>query len=249
MIAAGILALAFALRLGHVLSQRGDVLFDHPALDEREYVQNARALADGHGEDRPPAWQPPGLTYVLAATFEVAGPGLLAPRLLHVLVSVASCLLLFLIARRLFDARAALAAMAIAAVHGVLVFERGALAGDLDLVPGICSRCGSRCARRVAAGARCGGGGPRARASATFAPTIAPFVVIVAVMLRRPPLVAALLVAMLFAPIVPITARNLLHGGELVVVIPTNGGLNLHVGNNADYAQTFAMRPGITGRC
>jgi hypothetical protein len=62
-----ILVIALGLRLGHVLSQRGDVLFDHPALDEDEYVRSARALATGHGEDRP-YWQPPGLVYAMAAT-------------------------------------------------------------------------------------------------------------------------------------------------------------------------------------
>jgi 4-amino-4-deoxy-L-arabinose transferase-like glycosyltransferase len=126
LILGAILVVALGLRLGHVLSQRGDPLFAHPMLDEAEYVTAARALAAGHGEDRP-YWQPPGIIYALAATFDVAGPGLLAPRLLQIAISVASCALLFVIGARLFGPRAGLAAAALAAVHGVLVFECGAL--------------------------------------------------------------------------------------------------------------------------
>lgn len=238
----GILAVALALRLGHVLMQRGDVLFDHPVLDEDEYVRNARALATGHGEDRP-YWQPPGLVYAMAATMKAAGPGLLAPRLVQVAISVASCLLLFAIARRLFDVRAALAAPAIAAVHGVLVFECSELLPAtwivfLDLLALWLVMRAVESRRTVDAAAA----GLVLGVSAIFSPTIAPFVVVAAILVRRPPAAAALVLAVL-VPVVPVTIRNYQHGHELVAV-STNGGLNLYIGNNADYDATFAMRPG-----
>jgi len=242
LIIGAILALALALRLGHVLAQRGDVLFDHPALDEAEYVQNARALATGHGEDRA-YWQPPGLVYAMAATMKVAGPGLLAPRLVQVAISVASCLLLFAIGRRLFDVRVALAAAAIAALHGVLVFECSELLPatwivlfDLLALWLVLRAAESRRTLDAAAAGLVLG------VSAIFAPTIAPFVVIAAILVRRPAAAAALVVAAL-VPVVPVTVRNYQHGHELVAV-STNGGLNLYLGNNADYDETFAMRPG-----
>ncbi len=242
LIVGGILAVAFALRLGHVLSQRGDVLFDHPALDEDEYVFNARALATGHGEDRP-YWQPPGLVYAMAGTMKAAGPGLLAPRLVQVAISVASCLLLFLIARRLFDVRAALAAAAIAAVHGVLVFECSELLPAtwivfLDLLAlWLVLRAAEtrRIGDALAAGLALG-------VAILFAPTVAPFVVVAAILVRAPRPAAVLVVAAL-VPVVPVAVRNYQHGHE-VVMVSTNGGLNLFIGNNAHYDDTFAMRPG-----
>ena len=202
-----ILAVAFALRLGHVLAQRGDVLFDHPALDEDEYVFNARALATGHGEDRP-YWQPPGLVYAMAATMKAAGPGLLAPRLVQVVISVASCLLLFAVARRLFDVRAALAAAAIAAVHGVLVFECSELLPAtwivfLDLLAlwlvlraAQTKRIGDALAAGLALGV-----------AILFAPTVAPFVVVAAILVRAPRPAAVLVVAAL-VPVVPVAVRG-----------------------------------------
>ena len=217
LILGAILAVALGLRLGHVLSQRGDVLFEHPSLDEGRYVDTARALVAGHVEDRP-YWQPPGLVYTLAATFEVAGPGLLAPRLVQVAVSVASCALLFLIGRRLFDERVGLGAAAIAAVHGVLVFGCGELlpvtwivASDL-LALWLVLRAAQR-RRGVAAAAA----GLAFGVAAVFSPPIAPFAIVAGVLVRRPPAIAALAGGVLL-PIAPKTARNYRHWGELVVI-------------------------------
>lgn len=238
-----ILAVALALRLGLLLEQRSDVLFDHPVLDEQRYVGEARALAAGRAVEDRPYWQPPGIIYALAATFRIAGPGLLTPRLVQVLVSVASCLLLFAIGRRLFGERVGLAAAAILAAHGVVVFESTELLPPtwilfFDLLAlFLLLRAGERRTppRSFAAGVALG-------VSAVFSPTILPFVLVAAVHLRRPSAIAALVAGVLL-PILPVTVRNHRHGGELVL-ISTNGGLNLHLGNNPDYRETFALRPG-----
>ncbi len=237
-----ILLVGVALRLGFVLSQRSDLLFDHPVLDEAEYVKHARSLALGHGEDRP-YWQPPGIVYVLAATFEVAGPGLVAPRILQVLASVASLVLVFLIARRLFDDKKALVATAICALHGVLVYE------CYELLPATWIVLFDLLAlwlllRAVESRSMFDefGAGLALGVSAIFSPTIVPFAIPAAIVLRKP-LSIALFVVGLLLPIIPVTLRNYDHGGEFVPV-STNSGLNLYIGNNADYDTTFAMRPG-----
>lgn len=238
-----ILVVALVLRLIPLLEQRSDILFDHPVLDEQRYVDEARALASGGAVEDRPYWQPPGIIYALAATFRIAGDGLVMPRLIQVLVSVASCLLLFSIGRRLFGERVGLAAAAILAAHGVVVFETTELLPPtwilfFDLVALLLLlRAGERrtAPRSFAAGLALG-------VSAVFSPTILPFVLVAAVHLRRPAAIAALVAGVLL-PILPVTARNHRHGGELVL-ISTNGGLNLHLGNNADYRETFALRPG-----
>jgi 4-amino-4-deoxy-L-arabinose transferase-like glycosyltransferase len=242
LILGAILLVGFALRLAYVLSQRSDLLFDHPVLDEAEYVKHARGLALGHGEDRP-YWQPPGIVYVLAATFKLAGPGLLVPRILQIFASVASCGLVFLIGRRLFDARTGLTATMICALHGVLIYECYELLPatwivlfDLLALWLLLRAVDTRSAvDEFGAGLALG-------VSAIFSPTIIPFVVPAAIILRKP-LSIALLVAGMLLPILPVTLRNYDHGGELVAV-STNSGLNLYIGNNADYEGTFAMRPG-----
>jgi len=238
LILATILVVAFALRLGYVVAQRGDVLFDHPVLDEDSYVKAAHALVEGHADPRP-YWQPPGNVYALAATFEVTND-LLLPRLVQILISVASCGLVFLIGRRLFDPRTGLVAAAITAVHGVLVFECYELLPvtwivfwDL-LALWLLLRVSGRPLAAFATGLALG-------VSAIFSPTILPFSLIAAVLIKKPPAIAALALGIVL-PIAPVTYHNQ-RLGEFVLV-STNGGLNFFLGNNAHYEDTFAMRPG-----
>jgi hypothetical protein len=214
------------------------VLFEHPVLDEDSYVKAAHSVVEGHADPRP-YWHPPGIIYALAATFEISND-LLLPRMIQVLMSVASCGLVFLIGRRLFDPRVGLVAAAITAVHGVLVFECYELLPAtwivfLDLLAlWLLLRVNGRSLAALMTGLAIG-------ASAIFSPTILPFALIAAVVIRKPSAIAALALGVLL-PIAPVTYHN--HRLGEVVLVSANGGLNFFLGNNADYEHTFAMRPG-----
>lgn len=238
-----VLAVALGLRLWMIVGQQADVLFDHPVLDEDRFVVAARAMASGQPVEQRAFWQPPGMLYSLAATFRVAGPGLLVPRVVQALLSTASCLLLFAVGRRLLGIRGGLIAAAIFAVHGVLVFASYELLGAtwmlfFDLLALLLLLVAGE--RRTAPPAFAAG--LALGVSAVFAPTILPFALFAAVWLRRPWSIAALVLGVLL-PILPVTLRNYQHGGELVLV-STNGGINFYLGNNADYHKTLAVRPG-----
>jgi len=238
-----VLAVGLALRVAYILGQRGDLLFDYPVVDEETYVGIGRALADGHPTD-PGAWfQPPGLGYALAVVFRIFGPGLMAPRLVQAVVSTASCALAFLVARRLFSARVALAAAAICAVHGVLVFESyellpptWMLAADLGAL-WLLLRAGNERTPKSALLAGVGFG-----VAAVFGPTVLPFVLFAAAWLRRPALVGALALGVAL-PIAPVTWGNWQRGHE-VVLVSANGGVNFYIGNNERYGDALAIRPG-----
>jgi hypothetical protein len=238
-----ILVVALALRVAVILSARADILFDHPVVDEESYVRLARGLVAGASLDPKVWWQPPGLVYALAVVFRLAGPGLLAPRLVQAAVSTASCGLAFHVARRLFTTPIALATAAICAVHGVLVFESGELlpptwilAADLIAVA-LLLRAGDvrTPASALSAGVAFG-------VSAVFAPTVLPFAALSAAWLRRPVLAAALVVGVL-VPIAPVALGNWNRGHEIVAV-SSNGGANFYIGNNEAYDATLALRPG-----
>jgi len=238
-----ILAVALALRVAYILGQRGDLLFDYPVVDEERYVAIGRALADGHGPEPGPWFHPPGLAYALAAVFWLCGPGLLVARLVQAIVSTASCALAFVVARRLFSPRVALAAAAACAVHGVLVFESyellpptWMLAADL-LALWLLLRAGDARTPRSALRAGIGFG-----VAAVFGPTILPFVVFAAAWLRRPALAAALVLGAA-VPIAPVAWGNWQRGHE-VVLVSTNGGINFYLGNNERTDETLAIRPG-----
>jgi 4-amino-4-deoxy-L-arabinose transferase-like glycosyltransferase len=238
-----VLAVALALRVAYILGQRGDVLFDYPVVDEERYVAMGRALAEGHVADPRPWFHPPGVVYALAAVFWACGPDLLAPRLVQAMVSTASCGLAFAVGRRLFSPRVGLAAAAVCAVHGVLVFETYELlpptwmvASDL-LALWLLLRAAERRTPETSllAGLALG-------VAAVFGPTVLPFAVFAAAWLRRPALVAALAVGVAL-PIAPVTWSNWQRGHE-VVVLSTNGGINFYLGNNDRYEETLAVRPG-----
>jgi tetratricopeptide (TPR) repeat protein len=246
---AAIVVGALVVRLAFIVGQRSDVLFDMPQLDEQRYVHEARALVDGQPseQDRLPYWQPPGVTYVLYATFRVAGPGLLTPRLVAAVASAASCLLLFALARRLFGVRVGLAATTILALHGVVVFE------TYQLLPATYALFFDLAAilLLVVAAGRDDAWGPRVAlaagvalgVSALFVATVLPFALVGAIALRRRPLAVAAFVVGVMLPIAPVTVRNWVRAGE-PVLISANAGLNFYIGNNANYRDTFTTRPG-----
>ncbi len=241
-----ILVMAVVVRLAFILGQRSDVLFDAPQLDERHYVEYASSIIDGKSneQDLLPYWQPPGIVYVLCATFRVAGPGLLAPRIVSVLASAASCLLLFALARQLFGVRVGLAAGAVLALHGVVVFETYELlpptfALFFDLVAILLVLIAAeRGSWRIALGA-----GFALGASALFAATVLPCALVGVVALRRKKLAVIALLVGVVIPIAPVTLRNWIRGGE-PVLISANAGINFYLGNNPDYRTTLTLRPG-----
>ncbi len=204
----------------------------------------ARNLAEGTlPADDLAWWQPPGLVYALAMVFRVAGPGLVAPRVVQALVSSASCGLAFFVARRLFTKPVAFATASICALHGVLVFEA------YELLPPtwiLAADLAALWLLLVAADARAPlsafYAGVAIGTSAVFAPTILPFGLLAAAWLRKKTLALALLAGIVL-PIAPVTWTNWTRDHELVA-ISTNGGINFYIGNNPSYDTTLALRPG-----
>jgi tetratricopeptide (TPR) repeat protein len=240
---AAIVLAALGLRVAFVLGRRGDVLFDYPVVDEERYVEIGRAIGAGLPTEPKPWLQPPGMMYALGAVFAVAGPGLLVPRLVQALLSSASCLVAFLLARRLFSRPVAFAATALCAVHGVLVFETHellaptwALAANL-LALLLLLVCEERRSPLAALGS-----GLALGVSGVFAATVLPFAAVAAVWLRRAPLVAAF-AAGVALPVGAVAWSNWRPNDELVL-ISSNAGLNFYLGNNADTHATLAVRPG-----
>ncbi len=241
----GVLFAGLSLRLLHLAEQSRDVLFQHPQLDEARYVGQARLLATGGAFEPRAFWQPPGVMYAIALVIRVAGHSLTAPRVVTALASTVTCALVFAIGRRLFDARVGIAAAAVVALHGLLIFSAAELlpatwAGMFDLLAILFLLDARRSPRHAAAA------GLALGISAVFTPVILPFAAVAAALLlygnddRKPFGAFAVGVAL---PILPVALRNFDHSGQLALV-STNGGLNFFIGNNEHYFETLAIRPG-----
>ena len=253
----GITLLALALRVVCIAEMRDDLLFEHPRIDQADYVEWGRLIASGRYAENVPFSRPPGTPYALAAIFRIAGHGLLVPRLVQALLSALVCVVVYALGRAWFSRRVAIAAALVTAIHAVHIHAATELLPTtwLALLDALSLWTLVQAERRgglgwfVASGLVLG-------LSALFLPTILLFVPVALAGLvwpgarraagapaRRRLVPAALLLAGLAAAVLPVTVRNTVRGGDFVLVA-SNDGINLWIGNNPDYARTFAIRPG-----
>jgi len=120
--AAGVLALAFALRLGALLWTEPTA----PVADEQEYLWRSTSMVEGRDvpDDEK---RPPGILWWFALFHRLAKPGENAARFANVVAGTAGVLLLGLLGTRLFGRRVGLAAAALAAVYPNLVMYSASL--------------------------------------------------------------------------------------------------------------------------
>ena len=248
-----VFALALALRVAYILEADASPLFEHPAVDAKTYTHHAQRLAAGNwlGIGEGPFWQPPLYPYFLGAV-KVLFPEsfFYAVRFVQALLGALVCAMSWWIGRALFNPAVGLLAGIGAALCGPLIFFDGellpaSLAAFVDLLAlVVLLRVWRRPSRWgfLGAGAAFGVG-------ALAVPTVLTFAVAVPiVLLWRAPRRQGLIWAGAFAlgvvlAVTPVAWRNWAIGGD-GVGISYNAGINLYIGNNPDYAETVAIRPG-----
>lgn len=242
---AGAALAALVLRLWHWQSTSHYPWFDFLGLDAKYYDEWAlRILREGlQGKD--PYFMGPLYPHVLAAVYAVFGHSLTAVRMLQVAFSVATVVLVHLLARRYGGARLACVASAMTAVYGpIIAYVTSIIYPTLNLLMTAAAllllhEAARRASWRVAfaAGAVVGLDALGRGNVLLFAP---PAAVWLAGAWGRPlgfarPSPRALLVAGLsfgggvLAGIVPATVHNIRTGDP--ALITTNGGLNFYIGN------------------
>ncbi|HUU82071.1 MAG TPA: tetratricopeptide repeat protein [Phycisphaerae bacterium] len=260
LLAVGVLGVA--VRCAYLIEGAGDPTFAHPIIDCGIYDGMARELALGRDPWLGPFTRPPLYPYFVAAIYWVSGFSLTAVRFIQALLGGATCVLTFLLGKRLFDRRVGLTAGMIVALYGPLVFFDERLLDSslvvfchtLALLLGVWAAAGLSNAgpsriwyKWLVAGAGLG-------VAAIARPNIGPFFLaflliwLLATAARRRRWAAHLaaagcLLVGVIAPIVPVTVRNYVAGGEFIP-ISLFGGINLYIGNNPDAERTTAIRPG-----
>jgi hypothetical protein len=224
-----------------VLALRESPYFARPVLDAETYYWAARALAAGQGWEESVYWQPPGYPLFLAAVFWVVGPGFLAPRLAQAVLGATTAALTSAIGARLFGGLVGLLAGLAVACYGPLIYYDGEL-----LAPSL-AICLQTATVYYAVRARVEPGwggwlttGLLGGLTAIVNAVALVLVPVLAVAARRH---AGWLLLGTAVALAPVTLRNWLHGGEFVLV-SSNGGINLYLGNNPRYEATVGMRPG-----
>lgn len=253
-IAWAVVAAALAVRLV-VVAQ----LHDHPllqpagVLDDAEYFRLARRAAEGDWLLGPRAYYvSPLYIYFLAVVFKLFGAVPLYARVVQAVLGAAAVALVARCARRLFNARAAVLAAALAAATGVLVFNEALLlqsAIDPFLAALALERLSAALARptpaRFAAAGLAFGALGLNRPNALLALAAVGVALVVVFRSRRALARAALLAAGALFALAPVAMRNRAVAGEWLLV-SSHGGLNFSIGNNPYADGSYQAAPGVT---
>jgi len=247
-----VVAVALGLRLAHWQQLRvHDPFFELPSVDERMYHEWARAIVAGDWLGEGVFLNGPLYPYFLAGIYALFGASLAAAKAVQCLLGALSCVLVWALARRLFDARVALLASLGLALYGMAIFYEGTLVVvnlQLPLTLAVLLAVVYALERPHAmswlvAGALSG-------LSSLARPNVLLFVVFIAAWIpialrgQAPRLRRALHVAAFLGGaalmVLPVTVRNRIVGDDWVLITHA-GGLNLFIGNNPDSDGMFRV--------
>lgn len=249
---AGIVLLAFALRVVYVLQSRESPLFDAPQMDALYHVEWARAFARGEDYQPGPFFRAPLYPWFLGVVFRVCGDDLLVPRLVQAAIGAGSCVLAYGVGARAFDRRTGLLGAAFLATYWIVVYFDGELLLPVLEVP--------TCLAAILCALRFGERPTSARALVTgvaigVAALVRPNALVMLpcfgawfawserARLAASVRVASACIAGAALVVAPVTLYNAVGGGDRVL-ISSQGGVNLWIGNNPASDGSSAIVPG-----
>ncbi|HVV49883.1 MAG TPA: tetratricopeptide repeat protein [Polyangia bacterium] len=246
---------AIAVRALYFLTRFRSDAFSLPIVDAELFDRTARAFAAGR-PTHPDDWFFHGVGYptILGALYTAFGPSVLAAKAVQLALGVATPVLTYLVARESFERPTALVAGLIVSLYAPLIFLEGELldAGwtalfSIGLVfTTLRADRSDRWAWGIAWGAL-------AAAAVLTRATFLPYCLLaLAVMVarrarasRRAGWAPVITGALTLAVVLFVAAYEALAVSGRFTVLPSSGGLNLYLGNNADQCQTLALRPGL----
>jgi 4-amino-4-deoxy-L-arabinose transferase-like glycosyltransferase len=243
--ALGIGLFALVLRLLHLQQIRAnDPFFDRPSVDPRVYHEWALRIAGGDWLGDEPFFMAPLYAYFLGSLYWLFGPDFLTPRIVHAVLGALTCVLVWRLARELFDHRVALLAGALTAAYSMLIFYEGSLLVENLLVPltllvvlaALRALSAPSAGRWALAGAGVGLTAVARPNVLLFAPLLLLWMfgaLRERVALSRRFALAGVFAAGVALLVLPVTVRNLVVTGD-ATLIATSGGSNFYSGNNPD---------------
>ena len=237
-----IFVFAFALRIIYLLQIKSSPHFFSPTMDPLYHDVWAQNIASGNWIGGKVFFRAPFYAYFLAAVYKIFGHSYIIPRVIQHLIGSFSCVLVYLVAKRLFNRKVAVVSGLIAASYGMFLYFEGELLLDSFLVFFdlllilllLKVRETPKFSRWFVCGMVLG-------FSAITRPNILFFIPFVwlwvfLVFKKEKPFKKILTYSALFLLgsiliISPVTLRNLVVGGDLVL-IASQGGINFYIGNN-----------------
>jgi len=246
----GVLAVGATLRLAYLRERADQPDFRAPAADAMFHDYWARGLVTGNWTppagmpdpqiQRAPYLRPPGYPYFLAAVYGIAGPSPWAAAVAQMIVGLGSCVLGWILGRWGFGPAAGLAAAALLATHWAFLYYEEELQEPFLLV--FLMLAALAALQRWTVSRRAGWAAMAGVVLGAFAVTRPNGLLLILAALawighlcRRSPQNAVRPLLALgsgaAALIAPVTIRNFVVARDFVL-ISSNGGINLYVGNN-----------------
>jgi 4-amino-4-deoxy-L-arabinose transferase-like glycosyltransferase len=252
-----ILVFAATARVLYFLTFRAfDPYYVVPIMDAARYHRWARAIAAGQPFEPGPFYQAPLYPYFMGALYAVFGPHPHVAYIAQMVMGLAVVFLVHRMAAYAYGARAGLIAAALAATYGVFAFnETKLLPATLTVLLGCvlvdrAQRAGERVRDWVLLGLAAGLAAIASPALLLLGASLAGWAALdrpTPWRARRTRLLS--MAAAMAVVIAPVTIRNAVVGGDLVL-IGANGGMTFYHGNNPDslFARGgFIVPTGFTG--
>jgi tetratricopeptide (TPR) repeat protein len=253
-IAAAIFLLALGVRAAFLYQSRSFPTFYAPIVDSGTYHQLACKLAVNHQWSDGFFWQPFFYPLFLSVIYMLAGPSIVAAKVVQIVLGAATCGLTYAVGKRLLGRRVGVAAGLMQAFYGPLIFLETDLMGDWMLGTwSLVLLLMMLKIQRTRSLWTCFALGLCCELALLTRPTIGPFLlaagVYLAVVIYRQDgrsatiwavrnALAGFLVAAL-----PVGMLNFACTGNFAI-LPSSGGINFYIGNNENTDKTLTIRPG-----
>jgi len=251
-----LLCLAFSIRLVYVMQIRDAPYFNNPAGDSAYFLERAQEILAGDvlGQGVP-FYSSPLYPYFIAFVFWLFGQEMLVLCIIQILIGSMNCLVIYLITRKLSGSQAlpALISGVCAAFYGLLVFFDGdmlmifmtLLFVDCGLYFLISFHESRRVLHVVIAGLAIGLAALDRTNVLLFVPVAMWYVAgrFTSAFRKWQITPALIFLACVIGVVLPVTLRNSIVGRDLVLV-SSNAGVNLYIGNNPDAPGVFYLPDG-----
>ncbi len=119
----GIFILAFLVRFIYLIQIKSSLpFFSAPMMDELYHDRWAQQIASGEWIGSEPFFRAPLYVYLLALTYKIFGHGFFLPRLFQIILGSLSCVLIFLIAKKLFNRTVGVLSGISASFYAMLIY-------------------------------------------------------------------------------------------------------------------------------
>jgi len=249
---AAIFLLALGLRIVYVLQLQTYPFFSLPQMDAAFHDEWARAVAAGDSFVRGAYFRAPLYPWFLGGVYALSDGSILAARLVQAVVGALGCVLAFLLGRSAFSRAAGVIAGLAAATYWIFLYFDGELLIPVLLIPLdllllwllIVAARRRRFGWWLAAGVVLGLSAIARPNILLLAPVLVGWILVLHRSALRGGVIASLgLFLGTIAPILPITVRNVVVGGDFAL-IATQAGVNLYIGNNPGADGMSAVIPG-----